>query len=180
MFDGLNLQTALTILPIYIYLFFTGKIIFFSIFIIIFLLFFIFKNFNGKIFLGDSGALIIGYLTAFILIKDHNINFIHTNEYSDFVVSFMIIPVIDLIRLFIIRVCGGKNPFEPDGNHLHHRLLRKFNFKKSIIILFSIVTLPIFFNFVTKFQFNIYIILVFVIIYLYLILITRKRKAYKR
>ena len=39
----------------------------------------------------------------------------------------MIIPGLDLMRLFIIRIYNGKNPFTPDRKHLHHILLSKHN-----------------------------------------------------
>ena len=40
-----------------------------------------------------------------------------------FVFSTLIIPLFDVIRVILVQVRNGKNPFEPDKNHIHHKLL---------------------------------------------------------
>ena len=64
-----------------------------------------------------------------------------------FSVLVIIYPLIDLLRVFIIRIMSGKSPFKADQNHLHHKLLIKFKSMivvDLIIFLFSITMLSIF------------------------------------
>jgi hypothetical protein len=84
------------------------------------------------------------------------------------------LPGIDMIRLTIIRSINNKSPFEGDNNHLHHLLIKKFNYKNSMAIIFVMIFTPIIlYNF---FEINplILIILSF-IIYLTILLICLKK-----
>lgn len=84
----------------------------------------------AKIFMGDTGSLIVGLSCALLAIQ-----FIETNrllprehEYKVFSVpvvamSILIIPLYDTLRVFVIRMLKKKSPFSPDRRHLHHRLL---------------------------------------------------------
>jgi hypothetical protein len=42
----------------------------------------------------------------------------------------MLVPGLDLFRLFFERIIKGKNPFFPDRNHIHHLLLKKMSYLK--------------------------------------------------
>ena len=64
--------------------------------------------------------------------------------YSDKILLIMFLPGIDMIRLFFIRIKNKKNPFSPDRNHLHHKLLEKFGYKYTIFITCSFMVLPYF------------------------------------
>ena len=59
----------------------------------------------------------------------------------------MLIPGLDLIRLFILRILRKKNPLSSDRNHLHHILLNKFSFKNTLFIIFLLIILPIMLNY---------------------------------
>lgn len=81
-------------------------------------------NFHpAKIFLGDSGALFMGFCLATLAIK--------TSQVSTTTVSFLTpvvalgIPIMDTSLSFFRRVRAGKNPFQADCDHIHHRLLRE-------------------------------------------------------
>ncbi|MCX2576378.1 MraY family glycosyltransferase [Pedobacter sandarakinus] len=84
----------------------------------------------AKIFMGDTGALIIGLTTAALAIKFIELNkFTGKNEpvfYSApaIAVSILIVPVFDSLRIFTVRILSGKSPFLGDRNHMHHRLER--------------------------------------------------------
>lgn len=88
-------------------------------------------NFSNKtkIFMGDTGSMIIGFLIAFFAVRF--IGYSQTNSYSVFhnsapVMAFAIVffPLLDTLRIFFIRlVVHKKNPFTADKNHLHHRFL---------------------------------------------------------
>ena len=55
----------------------------------------------------------------------------------------MMIPGLDMVRLFFQRILKNKNPLKADNNHLHHLLLKKFSLKKTIIVNFVLMILPI-------------------------------------
>lgn len=79
-----------------------------------------------KIFMGDTGSLTLGYILSFLTIKysQSNPEMISYTE-GAFVIAFstLIIPSFDVIRVVLVRLRNGKNPFEPDKNHIHHKLL---------------------------------------------------------
>ena len=104
--------------------------------------FFLYNVFGvtNKIFLGDTGTLIIGIIVAVLTI--------HFNEFfpvSNFPVhglpalslAIMILPVVETIKVSVIRIGLRKSPFSPDMNHIHHQVLRLTNnhFKASLIII---------------------------------------------
>lgn len=171
MFDGVNLQSALNFIFILILTSLLKIInIDFLIFFIIFFLFFIFFNKDEKIFLGDSGTLVLGFLLAYILIKEHNINKLN----SDIIFFFTLIPFLDMLRLIISRTWEGKNPFGGDNNHLHHKLQKKYGNFKSNLVIVTLVFLPFYFSFLFNFQYNILFIFLSTFFYFYLIFIDKK------
>ena len=92
--------------------------------------FFIFNVFGkkSKLFMGDTGSLIIGLIISTLIIKFNELN---TNQElacsfsAAPVISFslVIVPLIDTLRVITIRLMNKKSPFAPDNNHIHHRLL---------------------------------------------------------
>ncbi len=107
------------------------------------LAFFRFNVFGGKnkIFMGDTGSLILGLLMSVqvILFNEKNIGF--TSAFSIKAapaVSFavLIIPLYDTMRVFLIRMSRGRSPFSADKNHLHHCLLKLgFSHGRSTLII---------------------------------------------
>ena len=55
----------------------------------------------------------------------------------------MLIPGIDMMRLFIFRLINNKNPFQPDKDHIHHLLLKKYGFTKTFLYIQSLIYIPI-------------------------------------
>jgi len=94
------------------------------------LAFFAFNVFGGKnkIFMGDTGALIIGLLLASLIIKFNEFSLSANHTFSSFspVLSIAIVafPIFDMIRLFFFRMMKNKSPFSPDMNHIHHLALK--------------------------------------------------------
>jgi UDP-N-acetylmuramyl pentapeptide phosphotransferase/UDP-N-acetylglucosamine-1-phosphate transferase len=91
--------------------------------------FFIYNVSNGtnKIFMGDTGSLILGTFMAAITI--------HFNEFPvsnlnlaigrpAISLALIIVPIVDTIRIFTIRLSQKHSPFSPDMNHIHHNLLK--------------------------------------------------------
>lgn len=164
MFDGINYQVG--IYSIYISLFFLINNYFnlFFIFLIIGLITFIFLNHKYKSFLGDSGTYLIAFIFGYFFIKLYNHT---TNIKVDHVVLFMIIPGIDLIRLFITRIINNQNPFTPDRNHLHHIVSVKFSLIKTNFIIQTLIIIPSILGF--YFGFTYIFLLIQMIIYFYFV-----------
>ncbi|TXJ25702.1 MAG: undecaprenyl/decaprenyl-phosphate alpha-N-acetylglucosaminyl 1-phosphate transferase [Chitinophagaceae bacterium] len=92
--------------------------------------FLIFNHPPAKIFMGDSGSLMIGLINAIMVIKFINV----ASDPSIAVplassvaigVAILIIPLLDTLRVFAIRIFNGRSPFTPDRNHIHHLLLSR-------------------------------------------------------
>ena len=98
-----------------------------------FILFF-YLNYLNKSFLGDSGCFVISILIGLLSISFYNLGFI---KYSDNIFLLMLIPGIDMLRLFILRLKNKKNPFSPDRNHIHHLLQNNFGTKKAILTIIT-------------------------------------------
>nr|WP_299423364.1 MraY family glycosyltransferase [uncultured Emticicia sp.] len=85
---------------------------------------------NQKIFMGDTGSLIIGYIITVLAVKFIHLNVMHAWEADISFVSapiiavvILIIPIFDTIRVFSIRILRGKSPFKADRLHMHHLLI---------------------------------------------------------
>ena len=90
----------------------------------------------------------------------------------------MILPGIDMLRVFIKRILNKKSPFAADKNHIHHILLKTFSHKISLSIILFLSFSPIFAYEIFKVNFFI-IITIFFIIYFWLINKKMKSKASK-
>jgi len=80
-----------------------------------------------KIFMGDTGSLTLGYLVSFLLIymaSDSVAGLPRSNEMLMVGLSTMLVPMFDIVRVVIVRLRIHRNPFLPDKNHIHHKLLR--------------------------------------------------------
>jgi UDP-GlcNAc:undecaprenyl-phosphate GlcNAc-1-phosphate transferase len=84
----------------------------------------------AKIFMGDTGALLIGLISAVMAIKYIELSKLAYADPSPMftapalTVAVLIGPVFDTLRVFTVRILSRKSPFEADRNHMHHRLLR--------------------------------------------------------
>jgi len=94
------------------------------------LAFLIFNHHPAKIFMGDSGSLMIGLVNSILVIKFISVAdspAIAIPVESSVVVgmAILIIPLVDTLRVFSIRIFKGNSPFTPDRNHVHHLLLER-------------------------------------------------------
>ena len=143
--DGLD-GLALTVILIFISSFDNLSLL--LIFSIIPLWYFNFRKTN-KIFLGDSGSLMLGTFVSIYTISILKNDYIIRPEYDIhkilFVISILFYPIIDIIRIFSLRIFNGKSPFVADKNHIHHVLLnRSKSHKVTVFIIFSITLATIF------------------------------------
>lgn len=80
-----------------------------------------------KIFMGDTGSLTLGLILSFIVInmsRDETTMGNDTNHTMAIAFATLIVPLFDVVRVVCRRLANGKNPFLPDKNHFHHKLLR--------------------------------------------------------
>ncbi|MBN8689124.1 MAG: undecaprenyl/decaprenyl-phosphate alpha-N-acetylglucosaminyl 1-phosphate transferase [Chitinophagales bacterium] len=90
--------------------------------------FMIFNHHPARIFMGDSGSLMIGLINAILVIKFINVAndpLVAVPVPSAVAIGFaiLIVPLLDTLRVFSIRILNGQSPFTPDRNHVHHLLL---------------------------------------------------------
>jgi len=84
---------------------------------------------TSKIFMGDTGSLIVGYLLSIFAVEflSLNVGYLHDpNAYFNapiIVMVLLIVPIFDTLRVFIVRIVKGGSPFIADRNHMHHILI---------------------------------------------------------
>lgn len=97
---------------------------------LIILSFFNFKK-KKKVFLGDSGSLLLGGIASIYIVFILSNNYLIKDQYDlhkiVFVFSILSYPIIDIIRIVLKRVKSGNSPFHPDKNHIHHHILKLVN-----------------------------------------------------
>lgn len=94
---------------------------------------------NKKIFMGDSGSMVLGFLIA-----GQAIHFLNAASKTSgiipnapiIVLAVLSFPLLDTLRVFTLRALRRKSPFMPDNNHLHHVLLKlRLSHKQATAIL---------------------------------------------
>ncbi|MCC5913738.1 MAG: undecaprenyl/decaprenyl-phosphate alpha-N-acetylglucosaminyl 1-phosphate transferase [Balneolaceae bacterium] len=107
---------------------------------------FLVHNFNpARIFMGDTGSLVVGFLLAFMAV-----NFVQLHEAVGFTaifgngaavlpVAFLAIPLYDTLTVFYKRMSRGDGPFTPGKDHIHHQMLEiGFNQKQTTLYLYAV------------------------------------------
>lgn len=98
-----------------------------------------------KIFMGDTGSLTIGMIISILCLK-----LIHCSPTAEamgvpntlvLAYSPLLIPCLDVIRVYLHRVRNGKNPFLPDKNHIHHKLLALGMGQRAAMVTIVIVSI---------------------------------------
>jgi UDP-GlcNAc:undecaprenyl-phosphate GlcNAc-1-phosphate transferase len=101
-------------------------------------------NIRGKYFLGNSGSLLLGTFISLITIYFYN-HYLHSKERISVenIVLIFLIPGLDMMRLFIIRIANNKNPFIGDRDHFHHYLIKNIALSKSILLYLILMLWPL-------------------------------------
>jgi UDP-N-acetylmuramyl pentapeptide phosphotransferase/UDP-N-acetylglucosamine-1-phosphate transferase len=103
------------------------------------LFYFNYRNKN-KVFLGDSGSLLLGSLVSIYVLYALSNEYIIKPRFDInkiiFVFSILSYPIIDFTRIFFKRIIDGGSPFLADKNHIHHKLLNYYN---SHIVVVTII-----------------------------------------
>ena len=133
--DGLASVVGIVILVIYTTIFYTTGEYFFALLSIslnaCLLAFFGFNiSSERKIFMGDTGSLIVGFIISILTLKflaltpDAYVGLPFLLENAPLIaISILIVPLFDTARVFAIRIANKKGPFSPDRNHTHHVLI---------------------------------------------------------
>ena len=119
------------------------------------LYYFNFKK-KQKVFLGDGGSLLLGTIVSISIftVLGGEYHFKEGFEINKvlFTVLILMYPLVDLLRVFVIRIMKGESPFSADQRHIHHILFKFFKFSHlkttaTIIFLESIIIFAAFYIF---------------------------------
>lgn len=115
---------------------------------------------NRKIFMGDTGALTIGMVIAYLAV-----GFTQTREYGNVfsgvnpdVIAFspLMIPLFDQLRVFYHRISRRRNPFMPDRCHIHHKLLALgLTARQTLLAIISVTLVLVVLNWVMSRYMNV-------------------------
>lgn len=156
------------------------------------------KRGKTKIFMGDTGSLTMGFLLAFFTIElccfkwdrvdlallGKTEPFYTGDQLFVYGISLVIIPVLDVFRVFYSRIRDGKSPFKPDRRHIHHKFLAMgFSMRQArwsiFAMSFVLCALNILMSFVLCWNINIIIVIdlvIWVAFNLYISKCVRERK----
>lgn len=97
-------------------------------------------NLSGRLFLGDAGTYSLGVSIGLLML------YVYGQADGRLpmttVVLWLLVPVIDCLRLMAMRILLGRSPTDADTNHLHHRLARFWPWPVSVLLYLVIATLP--------------------------------------
>ncbi len=97
-----------------------------------------------KLFMGDTGSLILGYIISLLVIHlSRTDTEAEIAGHSNMVLAFstLIVPLFDVVRVVMHRLRNKKNPFLPDKNHFHHKLLRTGLRPRAVMVLILFIAL---------------------------------------
>jgi UDP-GlcNAc:undecaprenyl-phosphate/decaprenyl-phosphate GlcNAc-1-phosphate transferase len=118
----------------------------------------------ARIFMGDTGSMLLGLLIAvftieFISINEQYQSSLPLKSAPVVAIGVIIVPLFDLLRVFILRVSRGRSPFHPDKSHIHHILLKlELSHGQSTIILVITSIFFIVFSLIFDFLGNYYLL----------------------
>jgi len=173
MFDGINCQCIIFCIILFSYLLnLQNQLLIIS--LIIVLIFTLYLNSKNLIFLGNSGSYLLSYIISHQIIYFYNSKFIRSIEE---IFILLMVPGVDMLRVFLQRLYGKKNPFKPDKIHLHHFLLKQYGYKSSI----TIISLLLVLNYLTLYVnlSKITIIFTYSIVYIIFIFFLNSKKKIK-
>ena len=141
MADGINGNSSIIFLS-YIFILFeaNSNLNNFLFLIIIPLIIFLIFNIKNKVYMGDSGIYLLSTFIAFYTI--HKYKYTPDPLSSEKIFLTFMIPGLDMLRLFCVRIYNKKNPFKGDLNHLHHILTNKLSINKSLLIYLILILWP--------------------------------------
>jgi UDP-GlcNAc:undecaprenyl-phosphate GlcNAc-1-phosphate transferase len=97
-------------------------------------------NLRESLFLGDAGSYSIGATIGLLMIYCSKAagNQLHMLT----VVVWLSVPVVDCLRVMVTRLLSDRSPMIGDKNHLHHRLMRRWDASQALVIYLGLVGIP--------------------------------------
>ncbi len=114
--------------------------------------FLVFNHSPAKIFMGDGGSLVVGFILCVLAVKmiNYPAHLIPTSlshlPTAVLVMTILSYPLFDTIRVFFLRSFAGRSPFSADKNHIHHRLIGNgFGHRKAsyLVYIYSVLMVAI-------------------------------------
>ena len=142
------------------------------------LLAFLYFNFNpAKIFMGDTGSLVLGFVIAVLCIRLIQVNVFAAapvlTHAPVFVLGIVFIPFFDTLRVFSIRIWNGRSPFVADKTHIHHLITNQgysHGFAaKLICFIHGIVLIEVYWLRELRQEFILIILFAFMLLVLYML-----------
>lgn len=137
-------------------------------------------NKNKKIFMGDSGSLTLGFILSIMCVKYtmYNPNVMLSHKF-DFIMAFtlLMVPMFDVVRVFIVRLYHKKSPFQADKRHIHHKFMAAgLSQHQTLVIIIALALLYIVINFLLlKVMSNTWAFMIDVALYIILNLILNQK-----
>lgn len=87
---------------------------------------------NRKIFMGDTGSMVLGFLLVFTSMcfidlfiekDDTGVPFYHLPSAPIIAIAVLVLPIVDTLNVIFIRLKNKKSPLEADRNHIHHKVI---------------------------------------------------------
>ena len=144
MFDGIDGQVGFYSIFFVFFIFFLIGYNLLILLLLISFFSFLYLNLKMKCFLGDSGSILLGFIFSYLIIRLYNQNVIY---FADNIFLLMLIPGLDMFRLFAERLIFKKNPFKGDNSHIHHLFQKKYSKYKTIFLIQFLVLTPVFLSF---------------------------------
>ena len=101
-----------------------------------------------KLFMGDTGSLTLGFILSFLVLHicqaDNTASAVTNNWKIIVALSSLLVPLFDVVRVSLHRIRKHRNPFLPDKNHIHHKLMRAGMTRVSSVLI-TIIAIDVFF-----------------------------------
>ena len=151
-YDGINLELIFYSLLVFIYLFLKSHNEYF-LFLIVPLILLGIYNFKNKLFMGDSGSYLLGFVISVFLLKTYNAGYIID---AAEILAILSLPFFDSCRVITKRIFLSKKFYHADKTHFHHILINFFGIRMAITLML-IINLIVF----TILYFNYYLSILF-------------------
>lgn len=134
-------------------------------------------NLKNNIFLGDAGSLFLGSIIGLNLVSNYNLQISKAHFPVEDIFITLMLPGLDMLRVFASRIFNKKNPFFADATHLHHLLLAcNISQLKVLLLLNILIIIPILINQFTEIS-QIKIIVIFAFLYFGFIIFLKKNTS---
>ena len=100
----------------------------------------------ASIFIGDTGSLSIGYFLVYSILKVSTYKY-HLDDTLNltFAIIILSVPILDTLKVMLLRLANDNNPFTPDKTHLHHLLFGQNLKQKTVVFVIHLFSLTFIF-----------------------------------